>query len=43
MYGIGTDIDEEYLSFSRQRIENVLKSNTEETPLNIADNFFTFE
>jgi hypothetical protein len=24
MYGIGTDIDSEYLAFSKQRIENVL-------------------
>ena len=43
MHGIGTDIDEEYLAFSKQRIENVLNSTNKETPLNTADNFFTFE
>jgi site-specific DNA-methyltransferase (adenine-specific) len=43
MHGIGTDIDEEYLAFSRQRIENVLNSSSEEPPINTADNFFTFE
>jgi site-specific DNA-methyltransferase (adenine-specific) len=40
MYGIGTDIDSEYLSFSKQRIENALNPVVEnpkikkENPLN---------
>jgi len=41
MYGIGTDVDEEYLNFSKQRIEHVFKS--EPQPINTADNFFTFD
>ena len=31
MYGIGTDIDDEYLAFSKQRIENVLNPVVETT------------
>jgi hypothetical protein len=31
MYGIGTDIDDEYLAFSKQRITNVLNPVVETT------------
>jgi len=46
MYGIGTDIDDEYLAFSKQRITNVLNP-VVETPKvkkeKHLNSFFTFE
>jgi tRNA G10 N-methylase Trm11 len=43
MYAIGTDIDSDYLTFSKHRIDSMIKSNTNTISETISDDESLFE